>query len=61
MVGVDGNAFSVIGYTSKAMRRSKFTSAEISAYRKKAISGDYNNVLSVSMDQIDKVNKRNGN
>lgn len=58
LVGVDGNAYAVMGYVRKAMRECGFTSSEIDAYTSQAKSGDYNNLLCVSMKYVDKCNER---
>ena len=58
LVGVDGNAFSVMGYVSNAMRRSGFTSKECNEYLADAQSSDYNHLLSVSVQMVDTVNER---
>jgi hypothetical protein len=60
LVGVDGNAYSVIGYVMRAMRQCKKTKAEIDDYQKDAMSGDYNNLLEVSVAMIDALNKLRG-
>jgi hypothetical protein len=59
LVGIDGNAFSVMGYVRSAMREQKFTSEEIKNYTDRAMSSDYNNLLCVSIDMIEQCNKRN--
>ena len=58
LVGVDGNAISVMGYVSLAMQETGFTKDEINSYRKEAMSGDYDHLLCVSMEYIDKCNVR---
>lgn len=58
LVGVDGNAFSVMGYVRRAMIESGFSREEIDEYIKDATSGDYNNLLCVSVDMIDKCNEK---
>lgn len=58
LVGIDGNAFSVIGYVTKAMREQKFSSSEITCYRNDAMSSDYMHLLSISIEMIDKCNSR---
>lgn len=58
LVGVDGNAFSVMGYVTAAMRERKFSKEEIDAYQAEAMSGDYNNLLAVSTECIDRCNER---
>ena len=57
LVGVDGNAFSVIAYTKKAMRQSGFSQKEINKYLEKATSSDYNNLLCLSAKMVEKCNK----
>lgn len=57
LVGVDGNAFSIMGYVRSAMKRAKMTSQDIDAYTKDATSSDYNHLLVVSCEMIDKVNE----
>lgn len=57
LVGVDGNAFSIMGYVRSAMKRAKMTSQDIDAYTKDATSSDYNHFLVVSCEMIDKVNE----
>lgn len=58
LVGCDGNAFAVMGYVRRCMQREKFTRDEIENYLTEAKSSDYNNLLCVSMDYIDKCNER---
>ena len=57
LVGIDGNAFSVMGYVLKAMKECKMSKEEQSDYQTKAMSGDYNNLLAVSIEMIDKCNE----
>jgi hypothetical protein len=45
LVGEDGNAFSILGRISAAMRRSKIKPEEISKFRSEAMSGNYDNLL----------------
>ena len=58
LIGVDGNAFAVMGYVQSAMRHEKFTKEEIDTYIKDATSSNYDHLLCVSMEQIDKCNER---
>ena len=60
LVCVDGNAYCVMGYTARAMKREGFSKEEVDEMYNKAESGDYNNLLRVCMDYIDKVNERVG-
>lgn len=57
LVGVDGNAFAVMGYVLKAMKECKMSKEEQSDYQTKAMSGDYDHLLAVSIEMIDKCNE----
>lgn len=56
LIGIDGNAFSVLGYVSNAMRREGYSRAEIDAYMTDAKSKDYSHLLCVSAEMVDKLN-----
>ena len=58
LVGVDGNAFSVMGYVSNAMRRSGFSTKERDEYLADAQSSDYNHLLYTSVQMVEKVNEK---
>lgn len=58
LVGIDGNAFCVMGYVTQCMKREKFTHDEIKEYTKQAMSSDYNNLLCVSLDYVEKCNEK---
>lgn len=49
LVGLDGNAFSVMGAFSKQARREGWAKAEIDAVLEEAMSGDYNHLLATIM------------
>lgn len=53
LVGIDGNAFVIIATTAKALRRAGASKAFEEAYRKEAMSGDYDHVLQTSMAYLD--------
>lgn len=57
LVGIDGNAFSVMGYVVSAMRECGFNKEEQNEYQKRAMSGDYDNLLCESVQMIDKCNE----
>ena len=57
LVGIDGNAFSLMGYVVKAMKECGFSNDEQNDYLAKATSGNYDNLLCVSMEIIDKCNE----
>ena len=45
----DGNAFFIISRVGAALRKARVPSADIDAFRKEAMSGDYDNVLQTVM------------
>lgn len=57
LIGVDANAFAIMGYVSRAMKRECKSKAEINAYLNDAQSKDYYHLLSVSEDMINKLNE----
>ena len=57
LVGVDGNAFNIMGYVVSAMRECRFSKTERDAYVKDATSGDYNYLLRASAVMIDECNE----
>ena len=50
--GEDGNAFFIIGRVGKAMRQAGVANDDIDAFRKQAMSGDYDNVLATCMKWV---------
>ena len=57
LVGIDGNAYNIMGYVRDAMHDAKMTSYDIDAYIKDATSSDYDHLLVVSCEMIDRVNE----
>ena len=49
LVGQDGNAFSIMGRVTGAMRQAGVSKDEIENFRSEAMSGDYNNLLQTCM------------
>lgn len=60
LIGIDGNAYSVLGYTIKAMRQCGYSENAIETYRGEAISSDYDHLLNVSLIMINNCNKLSG-
>lgn len=60
LVGIDGNAFNVMGYTVNAMKKAGYNPSDIAEYKRKATFGDYNNLLYLSMEMIDNCNEKLG-
>lgn len=57
LVGINGNAYSIMGYVRDAMNDANMTNNDIDAYVKDATSSDYNHLVAVSCEMIDKVNE----
>jgi hypothetical protein len=53
LIGEDGNAFAILGKVQKALREAGATKAEVDEYYAEATSGDYDNLLRVSMAWVD--------
>lgn len=52
LTGRDGNAFFILGTVKKALRSAGFNDLA-EQYSKEATSGDYNNLLRVTMEYVD--------
>ena len=50
LVGQNGNAFAILGCARKAAKQAKWTPEKVAEYTQKATSGDYNNLLAVTME-----------
>lgn len=57
LVGIDGNAFFIMGYVMNAMKECKFSKTDIDSYYKEATSSDYYHLIYVSAQMIDKCNE----
>ena len=60
LVGIDGNAYSIMGYVTDAMKEEGFSKAERDEYLRDAMSSDYNHLLCVSIDYVEQCNERSG-
>ena len=49
---IDGNAFSILGYTKKAMRNAGLSKDIFSEYEKEATSDDYDHLLQTTMEWV---------
>jgi hypothetical protein len=52
ITGEDGNAFAILGKVSKALKKGGYYGLA-SSYREEAMSGDYNNLIRVTMKYVD--------
>ena len=57
LVGVDSNAFSVLAYVEKALKREGLRD-KVDDYRAKATSSDYDHLLAISIEYIDLANEK---
>lgn len=56
LVGQDGNAFALMGYTARCMKECGLRT-EVKEMQDKAMSGDYNNLIAVCNDYVQKCNE----
>lgn len=54
--GPSGNAFYIMAYVMHAMREQKYTEEQIDSYLERARLSDYNNLVAVSLNQIETCN-----
>jgi len=52
LIGEDGNAFAIMAKVIKALRDNNL-SDKIDRYKKRALSGDYDNLLQVTSEYVD--------
>jgi hypothetical protein len=52
ITSVDGNAFSIMGAVSKAMRREGIPYEDIETFKKECMSGDYDHLLQTCMRTV---------
>lgn len=53
LIGVNGNAFAVIGACRKAAKRAGWTDEQWDTVQAEMMSGDYNNLLRVAMKHFE--------
>jgi len=52
LIGHDGNAFTILGRVTRAMKRAGLSAEQIEEYRTEAMSSDYNNLLATTMKYV---------
>ena len=52
LTGEDGNAFAIMGRVTKALKKAG-QGDKVAEFQKKAMSGDYNKLLSVCLEYVD--------
>lgn len=58
LIGIENKCFAIMDYTMSAMREQKFTELEIHKYIDDAHKGDFNHLIEVSNQMLDKCNER---
>jgi hypothetical protein len=53
LIGEDGNAFYILGTVKKALRKAGYDEEYIQQYLTEAKSGDYDNLLQVTMKYVE--------
>lgn len=53
LLGKDGNAFAILGAARAAGRKAGWDAAKLKKYQDKAMAGDYNHLLVVTMEYFD--------
>ena len=56
LIGVDSNAFSVMAYVQRALRKEKLNTL-IPEYQQKATALDYDYLIMISLEYLDKANE----
>ena len=59
LTGEDGNAFAVMGRVSKALKKSG-QGHLVPEFQKRAMSGDYDNLLAVCMEYVEDIGDDDG-
>lgn len=57
LVGVDGNAYSLMGYTANALKREGLNEL-VNEMFKKATASDYSHLIAVCCEYLDKANEK---
>jgi hypothetical protein len=52
LIGNDGNAFAILGAVQRDLKRAGAPKEDLDAYFKEATSGDYDNLLAVTMKWV---------
>lgn len=56
LVGIDGNAYAIMGYVTKCMKAEGMDQEDIDNYRANAMSSNYDHLFCVSCEMIDFLN-----
>jgi len=53
LVGIDGNAYSILGAAVKAAKKAGWTQEMIADFKEEAMADDYQHLLNTVVDQFD--------
>lgn len=53
LLGEDGNAYFILARVSRELKKAGYTPEEIKEYDRQATSGDYDNLLRVTMEWVE--------
>lgn len=53
LLGIDGNAFSIMGAVNRVLRNAGYSGTARDAFREEAMSGNYDHVIQTALDWID--------
>lgn len=53
LIGENGNAFAILGSVAKALKSAGADKEYVDGYLNRAMSGDYNHLLGVTMEYVD--------
>ncbi len=57
LVGVDGNAYSIMAYVQRALKNEKVSAKKIRDYLENAMSENYDNLICLSMNVLERLNE----
>ena len=58
LIGVNSNAYSVIAYVTKCMRKESLPESDILEYHNDCTSSDYKHLMCVSIDKLNFLNSK---
>lgn len=57
LIGIDGNAYAIMGYVVEVMKENGYSQSEIDDYLNNAKSSDYNNLICESHNILEIINE----
>ena len=53
LIGIDGNAFAILGRVKRALAEAGYSREDVAKYVAEATAGDYDHLLQVTMNWVD--------